>query len=362
MKIAALTFGALMLASTAQAQWSDDLETATVGPIAGQNGWELWDPAYPGDVTTAQARSGSNSIRIGQNAAANESDVVYQYYQSGLNPQYASGKWVYKTHQYIPSTMTGTTYFIMMSQYAVGGPYKWAVQVEFTTTDLKIDAGASNNGTATTITDQWVELRVHIDLDADTAEFFYNGEQVGPTYAWTGGPFGGSNSTTTIAAVDLYGNNATDCYYDDFDLYPMVMETHGSGGCAATTGPIGVNVLVPPSLLNGVYAVDFTNLPSSLAVNFFGTSKETYLGLPLPLDLSSIGMPGCVWHTSLDYSTLLLSSTPAPGPYTATSTLPMPGAPSFIGLRLYHQLMAYDPTANAFGFSVSPAVSIVIQP
>lgn len=351
----------LLLAAVGHAQWTENFDSYSAGPINGQGGWELWSATADGYVDTAQARSGANSLRVGQNPGALEADVVHQYYLAGTNPQYASGQWVYRAYQYIPSTMTGTTYFIMMSDYSPTGPYVWAVQVEFTTSLLQIDAGGSNNGSAPVITDQWVELRVHIDLDADTTEFFYNGSQVGPTYAWTGGPFGGSAGLPWIAAVDIYANDASDCYYDDFELYEMVHEIHNPG-CDSSVGPIGVTLQVPPSLALGVYAAEFTNMPQPFCFHAYGTSKEMFLGTPLPIDLGIAGAPGCQWHTSADATSVLVSTTPAPGPYSVTTTLPIPNLPVLEGLRFYHQALAYDPGQNPLELVSSPAVSIVIQP
>lgn len=349
-----------LLASVGHAQWSENFDSLTTGSITGQAGWQAWTATADGHVDTAFARSAPNSIRIGQNAGALETDAVQQYYDSSTasNPQYTSGIWVYKCYQYIPSTMTGTTYFILMADWDTAGPYEWAVQVAFTATGVSADAGGTT-GTATTITDQWVELRVHCDLDHDTAEFFYNGSQVGPTYQWTGGVFGGGAQHAWLSAVDLYANDATDCWYDDFEVYPLSVEQHNPG-CPSSVGPIGLNVLLPPSLAAGAYAFEYTNLPQPFAFNSYGTSKEDYLGIPLPVDLSILGAPGCQWHVSLDFSEVLISATPAPGPYTALSTLVIPSNPIFLGVRFYHQAFASDPVQNPLELVSTPAYSFVV--
>lgn len=360
----------LALANVASAQWSDNFDSYTLGSIVGQGGWEAWTATADGFVVGSSfvtPRSGANALRVGQNPTALETDCVHQYYNPSTSTglQYTSGKWVYEIYQYMPSTMTGTTYFILTSEYAFPtGPYKWAVQVPMTTTAVTPDTPiivTGNPASVPSITDQWVQIKVHIDLDNDTAEFFYGGTQVGPTYQWTGGPFGGTGATLVLAGVDLYANNASDVYYDDADLRPLVVEKHNNG-CNASSGPIGMNVLVPPSVSTGAYIYEYTNLPTPVAFSIYGLSKDLYGAIALPIDLGLIGgVFGCQAHVSLDLANGLISSTPAPGPYTVADSLPL-GLPSLVGYRLYHQALAFDPLAGGLMLTTSPAFSIVIQP
>jgi hypothetical protein len=365
-----LSVSVLALANVASAQWSDNFDSYTLGSILGQGGWESWSVNADGFVVGAPVvtpRSGTRALRVGQNPGLLETDCVHQYYvpSTSTGLQYTSGKWVYEIYQYMPSTMTGTTYFILMSEYASpAGPYKWAIQVPMTTTSVDPDnpnLPTGNPASVATVTDQWVPIRVHIDLDNDTAEFFYNNIQVGPTYPWTGGPFGGTGGPLALAAVDLYANNATDVFYDDADLRPLVVEQHNRG-CNASSGPIGMSVLVPPSVAAGVYVYQYTNLPTPVAFGVYGVSKETFGVFSLPVDLGLLGgIPGCQGHVSFDYASSLISSTPAPGPYVAADSLPL-SLPTLIGFRLYHQALAFDPLAGSLQLTTSPAFSVVIQP
>lgn len=365
-----LSASVLVLANVASAQWSDNFDSYALGSVVGQGGWESWTATADGFVVGAPVvtpRSGTRALRVGPNPGALETDCVHQYYvpSTSTGMQYTSGKWVYEIYQYMPSTMTGTTYFILMSEYASpAGPYKWAIQVPMTTTSVDPDNPniiTGNPASVPTVTDQWVQIKVHIDLDNDTAEFFYNGTQVGPTYPWTGGPFGGTGGPLALAAVDLYANNASDVFYDDADLRPLVVEQHNRG-CNASSGPIGMSVLVPPSVSAGVYVYQYTNLPTPVAFGVYGVSKESFGAIPLPVDLGLLGgIPGCQGHVSFDYASSLISSVPAPGPYTAADSLPL-GLPTLVGFRLYHQALAFDPLAGSLQLTTSPAFSVVIQP
>ena len=66
--------------------------------------------------------------------------------------------------------------------------------------------------------DEWVELRVEIDLDTDSQDFFYGGDLL-YSKSWTDGVSGGGASN--IAVIDLFANpGSTSVYYDDMSLIP----------------------------------------------------------------------------------------------------------------------------------------------
>ena len=76
--------------------------------------------------------------------------------------------------------------------------------------------GASG-GSLPLIANQWVEIRVEIDLDSDKQDFFYN-NQLLYSGSWTNEVSGAG--APEIAAVSLFANNATAVYYDNFQLWP----------------------------------------------------------------------------------------------------------------------------------------------
>src|SRR5690606_27117338 len=267
--------------------WSDNFDSYPGGaPIVGLGGWEEWSAGAGANGSTAQALRGANSVDI-----AGPTDLVHQY------PVVTSGKWVYRTMQYIPSNTTGVSYFILLNTYnSAQAIYNWSVQVEFDAAlgTVTGDFGASNNGVATLVTDAWVEIKVFIDLDNDLTEFYYNGEQVGPAYAWTGGVFGQGGGAVSLAAVDLYANLATSVYYDDMEVYPFEFESFGAG-CTGSQGDIGFNLQVPATLSTGLFVTDIVNLPTAIAANILSLTKV----VP-PVDLSVIGMTNCLARVTPD--------------------------------------------------------------
>ncbi len=199
---------ALTVPAPAQADWSDNFDTYALGSgLHGQGDWHGWDGNVTADayVSNVQSLSAPHSVSV---AAA--SDIVHEY--SG----YTSGVWAFTTWQYIPSGFTGTTYFILLNTYNNGGPYNWSTQIQFNYTNGRVifDPDAV---WLPMIRDQWVELKVVIDLNANLQTVFYGGTQL-IQKSWTEGNSGGG--ALNIAAVDLYANNASPVYYDDMSLAP----------------------------------------------------------------------------------------------------------------------------------------------
>ncbi|MGH9381507.1 MAG: choice-of-anchor J domain-containing protein, partial [Thermoanaerobaculia bacterium] len=202
-------------------EWSDDFDGyATGSQIHGQGGWKGWlnDPAAGALVSDAQAQSAPNSVEI-----VGASDLVHEYVDS------TSSQWTYTAWQFIPADFTGISYFILLNSYDDSGSgLNWSTQVNFNaSTDTVVNDGASG-GTLPLIRDQWVEIRVEIDLDADTQDFFYNGDLL-YSGTWTNEVSGGGQ--VNIGAVDLFANGASPVYYDDLSL----SAAGAPGGCAAPT-------------------------------------------------------------------------------------------------------------------------------
>ena len=182
--------------------WSDNFDSYAVGSqMHGQGGWKGWDnaPAAGALVTNTLSHSAANSVAI-----RDASDLVHEY--SGYN----SGYWIYRAWQYVPSTMTGSSDFIMLNTYNDGGPYQWSTQVSF---DGGTNLVANLDGTETLplVEDAWVEIVVEIDLVNDIQTVYYDGQLLF-TDSWSRG------NALNIAAVDLFANNASTVYYDDISL------------------------------------------------------------------------------------------------------------------------------------------------
>ena len=155
-----------------------------------------------------QARSVANSIDI-----VGDTDLVHQY--NGTAP----GTWVYSAWQYLPTSVTGKTYFILLDTFPASLFGHWSTQLCFdgAANVVRDDTTGDCTSAVTTpvVRDQWVEIRVVINLAADTQTVFYNGTLF-YTAPWS--THLGPDGTAAISAVDLFANTATSTFYDDMIL------------------------------------------------------------------------------------------------------------------------------------------------
>jgi hypothetical protein len=139
----------------------------------------------------------------------------------------------------------GESYFILLNDYMDGAGQNnhWSVQMRFDST-LNVVEYEHDGIQLPLIYDEWVEIKVLIDLDSDWHEVFYNGQFLAEK-EWTAGPNNAMDGILNIGAVDLFANGATNVYYDDlslekvgvgvvwsedFDSYADGSSMHGQGG------------------------------------------------------------------------------------------------------------------------------------
>lgn len=351
--LGAIAVALLGVQGTAVADWFDNFDTYNVGPLVPQGGWEVWAAGADTNVTIAQSLSGPNSVEIIPTA-----DVVHQY------AGYSSGRWSYIAWQYVPSTHTGLTYFILLNTYAYpSGPYFWSVQVTFDggSGNLVGDCGASDNVTMAYNQDQWTKIQVNVDLDEDWTQIYYDGNLLDGTnvadhpvygggYAWSKGVFGGDNGALDIAAVDLFGNNAAPVYYDDMRLVPtaLIPDVYE---ITATSG--------------GTVDFDLDASPYHAGKNYFllGSVTGTSPGTPMPgggvLPLNWDVFTGLIFKLGManspatkDFKGVLDASGRAQAQLNTFGPLP----PVAVGLVMYFAYTTYAP----FDFQ-SNAVAVTVK-
>ncbi len=201
------TLASIVLLSMAEniwaAEFTEGFEAYAAGTsVHGQGGWQGWDnvAAAGASVSNRMAHGGRNSIEI-----LGSSDLVHPF---GL----AGGKWVLTAYQYIPAGAKGATYFILLNTYRDAGPYDWSVQTEFDLTAGTVTPATGATGSqAKIVYDQWVEIRVIIDLTANAFEQSYNGVRIAAG-TWD------NNAHGTLQAIDLFGNGASSVFYDDLKI------------------------------------------------------------------------------------------------------------------------------------------------
>jgi hypothetical protein len=130
--------------------------------------------------------------------------------------------------------------------------------------------------------------------------------------------------------------------------------TYGTFG-QGCPGTLGTPALAASSgsrpALGTTLNISIDNLPFGLAAMASGLSSSiTSGGLPLPFDLSIVGMSGC----SQLVDALILDLVSEPGS-SATWSWAIPNDPSIFGFVFFNQAFAFDPAANPFGFTASNA-------
>jgi hypothetical protein len=205
-----LTISAALLVlvpALALAQWSENFDSYPVGPLVPQGGWEGWggNPAATLFIVNILFHSPPNSAE-----SRSTTDCVHRF--SGVNVDL----WSFINICFIPTGALGEQYFILLNTYPAGPLNNWSTQILIDmTANVVLDFDNPNGPAIPIVRDQWIEVRVDIDFDTDTQSMYYNGQLINQK-SWTGGvaPGGALN----LAALDIYSNNASSIYYDDFVL------------------------------------------------------------------------------------------------------------------------------------------------
>lgn len=234
---------AALLTSSVNAQFADDFDSyGTPFDVQGTNGWKGWDntPAASASTTDAQALSAPNSIAI-----TSTSDLINE-----LGGPITSGRWIMTVDQFVPLNHNGNTYFIILNTYNDGaaGAKNWSVELQFfgdgmggtiMVDDFQFpdvpNKGDGWEGQAI-IVDQWVQIKVCIDLDLDTVSQYYDGVLIPNTVGATGeggqqwSERGSGGGAVAIGALDLFGfpgdlmTPPTDTiFYDNVELKQVVL-------------------------------------------------------------------------------------------------------------------------------------------
>lgn len=212
--IAAL-FGAT---SVTRADFIDDFESYTTGNISGQGAWVDAGSPVSSDVTNAFAQSGSQSLVLSTRNASTSlgSELVHQLYNGSV---ITSGKWQFSLSTYVPSDFDG---FFGIDQYQtdVFSSVRIGASVNLDRRGTTSEANSPGLGSVPLLVDQWADVEMIIDLDADTVDISYNGAPIGSsTWNFSGNPAPGIGSLYLRAAG---GSVDRSVYVDDLSLTQIV--------------------------------------------------------------------------------------------------------------------------------------------
>jgi hypothetical protein len=221
MKVRWFVFGvvaAVAFALPVQAQtFFDNFDSYAAGSgIIGQGGWQGWagNPGANAFVSNTQSYTSPNSLGVSGSA-----DVVQTW--GGIT----NGLWYAKAWTYVPSTATGEMFFIILNIYdgacAGAGDCNWSVQVAMCRTGCTttgVNPGSVTNlggsdvpgvGSASLLTNQWVELIAEINLDANSYTVYYNGVPFDTQQYY------GATGQQAIQCMDLFSNGSNESYMDN---------------------------------------------------------------------------------------------------------------------------------------------------
>lgn len=126
--------------------------------------------------------------------------------------------------------------------------------------------------------------------------------------------------------------------------------------CAGSAGNPTLSSTSTPRL-GSTFTAQVAPLGSSpAALGMLGFSNTEFGVIPLPLDLTGLGMNGCSLYVSIDVSQPLLNTSGS-----ATWQLPIPNQTDLLGLHLYQQCLVLDASANSFGAVFSNAAQGILE-
>ena len=221
-------FVALLFTTGLQAQLldADDFESYAVGStIAGQGSWQTWDSAPGVDSTVENTFLNTTGASTGANNNVLEltpnDDIVRTF--GGLT----SGGFSFTSWTHVPSGQAGDYYFILLNTYdGSGSGYNWSGQMHMSDATGQVNSdnvagGVGTYGITPLIYDEWIEVRVDVDLDNQapggtgigTVQAYYNNVQIITDGEWT------INGIQAMQCLDLYNTgNPGVFYYDDVEI------------------------------------------------------------------------------------------------------------------------------------------------
>jgi len=198
--------------------YEDNFDSYTTGEqlvLENSTNWTTWSNS-PGSaedpvISDDYSNTNPNSVKI---TGTNDAVLMLE--------DKTDGKYNVKFKMYIPDGNLG--YFNMLQDFA-GASSTWGIQVYFDLGGLGlVDGDGAGAASFTFGYDEWIDLRVFVDLEEDWCEFYVNNVLV-HEYIWSHGTFG--TGMLKLDGVNFYAWNegGNPLYYIDNVVFEMVTET-----------------------------------------------------------------------------------------------------------------------------------------
>ncbi len=229
MKYLGITIFLIILPFSSFAQiimFGDDFENYVTGKqLACQNpvDWTTWslspcDSIEDPYISTAYAFSGANSVLI-------------SYWNDLVKPlnNLTTGFWFLFIQVYIPSDETG--YFAILTVFDPPSNMEWGMECYFDPDGQgKLITGLFNQTNFSYEYDTWQMIKIAVQLDFGTSEFWIN-ENLIHTWDWTDGGI----LTNQLAAINFFGYPNPEMYVDNFFIYDLCLS------CTAPNPPTNLS-------------------------------------------------------------------------------------------------------------------------
>ncbi|MCW3074164.1 MAG: hypothetical protein JWP69_1233 [Flaviaesturariibacter sp.] len=304
---------------------TDKIDSYATGNVSGQSPrWTPWDGGESAIVSTAQAFSAPNSVRV--------SDFQDQLFLLGNK---SSGKWTLSWKMYIPA---GRVAYYNTQRFETPG-LEWGQQVYFNQNDSGILQAAGSNIPFTYVRGQWMDVKQTFNLDADQTTLSINGVAV---HTWQFSKLiNGNPGSKQIGAIDFFGangngNNAV-YFIDDISFCggndPVVTGSRSDALPLTASYPVGTTTITWTATGgNGASSATMqtvTVAPLPTAAIAVTRSNTTFTGLDnntialgygaQTLTLTASGGGSYTWSTGATTAVINVSPT-ATTTYTVTVT------------------------------------------
>ena len=240
--------------------YSDNFDSYTAGQqLCSQNNtdWTTWSntPGSTEDayISTEQANSGGNSLKI-----TGSNDIIYRFSNQ------TSGVFDIDFFYYVPSSGSGA-YFNVQHYYNPG--VEWAFECFLYNSGTGYITIGGNNTNFNYPSNTWFPVKIHVDLDNNSASLTVNGTSVTTwTFSNTSENAGG---ICQLGSVNFYAGapgNASGTYYVDDFVFSEISAANDGSFVFTPEGDITVNVPAnEPS--TSTYTLNLSN-PGGTPVNY----------------------------------------------------------------------------------------------
>ncbi len=207
-------FTAVLVSQAQTVIFEDNFDSYTIdsGVSAQSLVWDTWDgtAGIDGLVSADFAFSGTNSAQINGTGT----DLVLP-----IGP-YTSGKYDLKFKMLL--TTSGGYFNLLHDWTTTSTAYEWACDVFFGADGtVTWTTGFVNNGSSSVAFNEWFDVQVTADLDADMGYIYLNGVMIN-SWQWSLNNADGTAGQNVLAAADFYGTNDANgeglYYIDDVQL------------------------------------------------------------------------------------------------------------------------------------------------